>query len=208
MGCLRDPSHEKFALEFVERVFSGMPKTKALIEAYRSAGFVPRHGNARRLRQREEVRRRIEELAAEASEFANVRPKRIVVEVDRIARANLVDFFEPVLDGVGKPIAGQYQLRNLHELPREVTAALASLEYTEDGRPKIKLHDKNHANFTLLKHLGGLPEDQRAPQVNILNVLSVEDQQVLADYLEALAGGAPSAGGSTALEHREAAEVP
>lgn len=208
MGCLREPSHEKFALEYVERIFSGMPRTKALSEAYRSAGYVPRAANARRLLQREEVRRRVEALTSEAAEFANVRAKRIVVEVDRIARANLVDFFEPVLGADGQPKPGEYRLLDLHSLPRELTAALASLEYTDDGKPKIKLHDKNQANFTLLKHLGGLPEDQRAPQVNILNVLSIEDQQILADYLEALGRGAPGAAGPAAIEHREAATVP
>lgn len=208
MGCLRDPSHEKFALEYVERIFSGMPRTKALSESYKAAGYVPRAANARRLIQRPEVRSRVEELTSEASEFANVRAKRIVVEVDRIARANLVDFFQPVLGADGQPMPGQYQLVDIHALPREITAALASLEYTEDGRPKIKLHDKNQANFTLLKHLGGLPEDQRAPQVNILNVLSIEDQQILADYLEALGRGAAGAVGPAQIEHRETATVP
>jgi hypothetical protein len=209
MGCLREPSHEKFALEYVERIFSGMPRTKALSESYKAAGYVPRAANARRLIQRDEVRRRVEELTAEASEFANVRAKRIVVEVDRIARANYGDLFEPAVDAEGKPILDKLgkptsRLKDITELPRELTAAIAGFD--ERGLPKM--YDKNQANFTLLKHLGGLPEDQRAPQVNILNVLSIEDQQILADYLESLGRGAAGAAGPAALEHRETATVP
>src|SRR5437879_5754723 len=129
MGCLREPQHEKFAREFLERSLSGMGKTASLVEAYRTAGYVASHANARRLRQRPEVRARIEELAREAAEYLDIRVQRVAVEVDRVGRANFADFIEPALDKDGNRIAGAFKLRDLTELPREITAAIKGLSY-------------------------------------------------------------------------------
>jgi hypothetical protein len=211
MPSLRDPQHEKFAVEFVELAFSG--NRNPVLSAYKAAGYAEDRGNANRLRKRPEVRARIEELISEAAEFANVRAKRIVVDIDRVGRVNFADFWEAEtkLDEDGREIrTGRVRLRPLDQLPRELTAAIQSLEYDEVGRPRLKLYDKNQANFTLLKYLGGLPE---APvgggtTVNILNALSVEDQALVADLIEALAAGAPGAGDALEGERREAAAIP
>ena len=205
MPALRDPQHEKFSIEFVELAFSG--NRNPLIEAYKAAGYAAHRGNAARLRRRPEVNTRITELIAEAAEFANVRAKRIIVEVDRVGRANFADFWEPEMKD-GAP-TGRVRLKPLDQLPRELTAAIQSLEYDEVGRPRLKLFDKNQANFTLLKHLGGLPDDQRGgTTVNILNVVPIEDQAAIADLIEAFAGGEEGTGGAIPLERREAATVP
>ncbi len=210
MPALRDPQHEKFSIEFVELAFSG--NRNPLIEAFKAAGYAAHRGNAARLRRRPEVAARIQELVAEAAEFANVRAKRIIVEVDRVGRANFADFWEPEMKaddkGVPQP-TGRVRLRPLDQLPRELTAAIQSLEYDEVGRPRLKLFDKNQANFTLLKHLGGLPDDARGgTTVNILNVVPVEDQAAIADLIEAYAGGEEGTGGAVPLERRETAAVP
>jgi hypothetical protein len=85
-------------------------------------------------------------------------------------------------------------------LPARLAEAIAEIEYHDDGRLKrIKLHDKAQANFALMKHFGGLVEpERRGGDVNIWNVLSVEDQRVLADLVEALARGARPAGARAA----------
>lgn len=208
MGCLRDPKHEKFAIEYLERSLAGMSRSAAALEAYRSIGFVPQVNNARRLRNRPEIRARIEELAAEASEFANIRIKRVAVEIDRVGRSNFRDFIEPVLDKDGKRIPGAFKLKDLTELPREITAAIKGLSYDSNGLPKLDLHDKSQANFTLLKHLGGLPDEAPGVQVNILNALSIEDQQTLADALAALPGGTGDADIAPASERGAPAAIP
>jgi phage terminase small subunit len=205
MPALENVRHEAFALEIAEG--------RTLLEAHKAAGYVPEPGNAKRLRKRPEVRDRIAELRREAAEFANVRRVRVVLEVDRVGRANIRDFYEPVCGADGKPerdehgqLTGRFKLRSILDLPRELSAAIQEVEFDDKGQPaKLKLHDKNQANFTLLKYLGGLPEAPAAQtHVSIFNQLSIEDQRVLADALEALPGGAGDAGGEAPGERSPA----
>lgn len=188
MPALKDPQYEKFASELAE--------LKSPTEAYKLAGYAPHRGNANRLSKRPEVRARVSELLNEAAEYADIRRTRVLVEIDRIGRANLADFFERV--SLGKDDKGrelyEIRMRDITTLPRHLTAAIAGIEWDDAGRPKLKLHDKNQANFTLLKHLGGLPEPERNDVTNIFNLLSVEDQRVIVGALEALAGGQGSTG--------------
>lgn len=189
MPALRNPKYEKFASELAE--------LKSPLDAFKAAGFAPHRGNATRLAKRPEILARKLELLEEAAEFADVRRVRVLVEIDRVGRANLRDFY----DAGGKliPIAA---------LPRPLAAAIKEVEVDVTGAVvAYVLHDKNQANFTLLKHLGGLPEPER-PDLNIFNVLSVEDQRTLADFVEALAGGAKGPGGAAADERGPAGEVP
>jgi phage terminase small subunit len=178
MACLFPPQHERFAVE--------LSLFKTPVEAYKLAGYVPDRGNARKLARKPFIQNRVAELVGLQAELAEIQGARVLVELWRVGRANVADLFED--DGV--------TLKNVKKLPRELTAALHSLEWDEDGKPKVKLHDKNQANITLLKHLGGLPEPER-PSVNILNILSVEDQRALAEALEALPGGPSQPGGGT-----------
>ena len=158
----------------------GLAELKTPQDAYKAAGYVPHRGNANRLARRPEVRAYAAELLDEAAEFAGIRRVRVMVEIDRIGRANLADFFERTEDGEG------VRLKNIKDLPRELTAALASLKFGDDGQPEVKLHDKLAANVALLKILGGLPDDDAERRnVNIFNVLNVDDQRTLAEALEA-----------------------
>lgn len=197
MAALKDPQHEKFASELAE--------LKPPIEAYKLAGYVPDRGNANRLARKPHIRARVQALLDEAAEYADIRRVRVLVEIDRVGRANLADFFERVKTGKddnGKDTF-EIRMRDITTLPRHLTAAIAGLEFDEFNRPKLKLHDKNAANFTLLKHLGGLPEPERN-DVNIFNLLSVEDQRVLVGALENLARGQIAAGGSAQEEPQPA----
>lgn len=198
MAALRDPQYEKFASELAE--------LKPRIEAFKAAGYAPHKGNAARLAKRPEIKARVQELLDEAAEYADIRRARVLVEIGRVAFVNVQDLYED--DGV--------TLRNIKSLPRSLTAALAGIEWQKTGEdndgkpiysPVAKLHDKNQANFTLLKHLGGLPEPERR-DVNIFNVLSIEDQRALADFVEALDGGAPSPGLGAPSERGAPGEIP
>lgn len=197
MGALENVKHEAFALEVAEG--------KTLLEAHKGAGYVPDPGNAKRLRKRPEVRARIAELRSEAAEFANVRRVRVVLEVDRVGRANIRDFYEPELDADTGKRTGRVRLKQITDLPRELSAAIQEIEFDDKGQiAKLKLHDKNQANFTLLKYLGGLPEAPTAQNnVSIFNLLGIEDQRHLADALQALPGGTGDAGGAAAGERPE-----
>lgn len=197
MGALENVKHEAFALEVAEG--------RTLLEAHKGAGYVPDPGNAKRLRKRPEVRARIAELRQEAAEFANVRRVRVVLEVDRVGRANIRDFYEAEIDEEsGKP-TGRARLKSILDLPRELSAAIQEVEFDDKGQPsKLKLHDKNQANFTLLKYLGGLPEAPAAQSnVSIFNLLAIEDQRHLADAIEALPGGQADTGRAAAGERPE-----
>jgi hypothetical protein len=195
MAVLSNWRHELYARNLVEVQLGGYAKkdlAKARTEAYKDAGFAPNTDNARRDANNPVIKARVAQLFAEAVEYRDVRAAAVVNRIDRIGRANLADFFDVVSDDSGH----HYVLRNLKELPRELTAALSAIEWDDDGRPKIKLHDANQANFTLLKHFGGLPADDKADTVNnTLNIfagLSVDDQRALAEALEALPAGPPS----------------
>lgn len=181
MPALRHVPHEVFALAIAEN--------RPLLEAHKEAGYVPEPGNAKRIRNRPEVRARINELRNEAAEFANVRRVRVVLEVDRVGRANTRDFYDD--DGVLIPI---------QKLPRELAAAVQEVIAEAGKIVGYKLFDKNQANFTLLKYLGGLPEAAAQTHVSIFNQLSIEDQRHLADALESLPGGQGDAGGEAAGE--------
>lgn len=196
MAALKDPQHEKFASELAE--------LKPPIEAYKLAGFVPDRGNANRLARKPHIRARVQALLDEAAEYADIRRARVLVEIDRVGRANLADFFEKVQVGTADDGKAVYELRlrDITALPRYLTAAISSLEFDDAGRPKLKLHDKNQANFTLLKHLGGLPEPDRPDVNNIFNILSVEDQRVLVAALEDVPRGQAAADGRAEEEPR------
>lgn len=190
MGILPDPQHEIFARELVELQLSCDKKARA--KAYERAGFAPKNAdsNGRRLANRRHVRKRVHELFAEACAYRDIRPAAIVIRIDRIGRANVADFYEADPDAPGR-----IRLKDITKLPRELSDAIEQVKWTDNGVAELKLADKNQANFTLLKHFGGMPEPE-APrtQVNIFNALSIEDQGALADLIEALPGGEAPAG--------------
>jgi len=205
MPACRDPQHERFARELVEQYLMVPPPKQPQLEAYKRAGFAPHRGNCYRLARRREIERRVAELMDEAREYLDIRPVKALVRVDRIADAKLPDFYEYAGEGEKRRL----QLRNIKELPSRLAEALAEIEFHDDGTVKrVKLHDKAQANFVLLKHFGGIPEEsERAqPQVNIFNVLSPEDQRLLAEALEADARGQAGSGAAAAPELEPAGE--
>ena len=196
MGALVNPQHELFVREWVELELSCDPKAR--VKAYERAGYAPSPENARRLANTQGVKGRFQELFGQALEYRDVRIAVVVNRIDRIGRANLVDFFE-------KDPNGKLVLKDLTTLPRELTDALAAIEWDEEGKPKLKLWDKNQANFTLLKHMGGVPAEQLpVTNVNVNTIfagLSVDDQRALAEALETVPRGPETISASTPGEH-------
>ncbi len=191
MPACRDPQHERFARELSEEYLKIPPSSKPVFEAFKRAGFAPHKGNATRLAKRPEIKARVRELLDEYREYVDIRPVKCLVRVDRIADAKMPDYFAD--DGK--------TLVNLKELSPRLAEAIKKLKFDDKGNvEEFELHDKNQANFTLIKHFGGMPEPEHN-EVNIFNVLSIEDQRVLADFIEALAKRSRSTIAGTAAEH-------
>lgn len=199
MPVLSDPQKEAFARELAEQYLKVPPPKRPEYEAYTRAGYRPHHGNPGRMARKPDVAARVQELLSEYREYADIRPAKALVRVDRIADATLPEFYEEIEDfapdGSGRLIKVA-RLKDPTKLPRRLAEAISEIEYHEDGSVKrIKLHDKMSANTLILRHFGGLPPEQaQTTQVNVLNVLSAEDQRHLAEALEDLSGGETRAG--------------
>lgn len=194
MGALVNPRHELFVREWVELELDCDPKAR--LKAFERAGYAPSPENARRLSNTPDVRARFRELFGQALEYRDVRIAAVVNRIDRIGRANAKDFY----DADGKP-------KNLTGLERELSEAIKSVVRNEAGEiVDFEFWDKNQANFTLLKHMGGMPAEQiAAANVNVNAVfagLSVDDQRALAEALEALPAGPQAVGADAPGEHR------
>lgn len=206
MGVLQNWRRELYARALAEVYLAGLsPRevTKARLKAYTDAGFAANKDNARRDASRPEIKARITELFTEALEYRDVRLPKVLTRIDRVGKANVTDFYEREIAD-GKP-TGRLKLKDLTALPRELTEALRSITAKEDGTVAVECWDKNQANFALLKHLGGVPDD-RAPAGNTFNFfagLSVDDQRTLADALEALPGRPRTVDLEVAREHSE-----
>jgi hypothetical protein len=207
MGALHNPAHEIFAREVVEALLSSDPQVRrnARKVGYEKAGYPGNKHNARRLANSPVVKKRIKHLFEEAIAFRDVRLATVVMRIDRVGKANIRDFYGP--DG---------NLREIHELPLELSEAVKGVIRGMGGNViGYEFWDKNQANFTLLKNLGGLPDtadDKPQPAgnttYNFFAGLSVEDQRALADALDALPGGPEIIEHEAAREHSEAGAVP
>jgi hypothetical protein len=219
MPACRDPQHERFCRELTEQYLMVPPAARPVLEAFRRAGYAAHKGNATRLAKRPDIKARVAELMDEAREWLDIRAVKALLRVERVADAKLPEYFERVrIDDVpvglkaGPPglrlvtaedaqrveADPQYvtRVRDITTLPPRLAEALAEVEIDpETGRiRKFKLHDKNAANFALLKHFGGIPDaearDGEGGDVNILNVfgaLSPDDQRLFVAALKQLA---------------------
>jgi len=198
MPILQHWRRELYARELSEVMLLGLSSrdfAKARLKAYVAAGYAPNGDNARRDANRGEVKARVNELYRQALEFRDVRPAQVVTRIDRVGRANMREFYEREIDASTGAPTGRLRLRSILDLPVELSEAIAEVEFGDDGNPaKFKLHDKNQANFTLLKYFGGIPDDVSGDRrsVNITNIfagLSVDDQLALAEALEVVPAG-------------------
>lgn len=144
--------------------------------AYMQAGFSPSIYNAGRLRKNRHVEARINELMAEALEYSDLRIQRAAIQLDHIASASIRDFRE------GK------RWKDLDKLPPRLSDAIRKVDYFADGSiAKIELHDKVRALTILMKHLGGLPEEQTGMQQQFNLSIAITDEQRVAALMTMIA---------------------
>jgi Terminase small subunit len=225
MSYLFNQKKERFCQAYVDALHDGpveaiVSKSRSRsferecrLKAYEIAGYFPgssMESNARRLANSAEVKDRIAELFRDACQYRGITAIKVANRVDNVGAVNIADFYEE--DGK--------TLRNIKTLPREMTDAIESIEWIEDGvdaggdpkyRAKLKLFDKNAANFTLLKHFNGLPDlTPQAPSTtnNILNILSLDDQRVLLDFIQAAERGPGVSGGDDRGQSDEGPTAP
>jgi len=124
------------------------------------AGYAPRSAAvaASRLLQTQDVSEAIAAAQSERAQRTAVTADEVVQSLAAIVRANVFDFIR--IDAVGKPDINFGAIANR----RDLFAAVSSIDITdiESGRrvgrtTRIRLHDKQAAATTLLRHLGALP---------------------------------------------------
>jgi hypothetical protein len=153
MTVLRNRRREAFAVALAEgRCATVSGRLKAMEEA----GFKPSEANARRLCNSKDIKERVHDLYKGHCEYISLDIVRVLIEQQRIAFANMVDYFEAGEDG-------KLQLKDLTGMPREMTAAIKRIRFDKEGRPLIELHDKAASLAALQRYLDPdpLPPHQR-----------------------------------------------
>jgi hypothetical protein len=220
---LENQKYEIAVKEFVRAYLNSDPTSKSRLKDSRRAGFAragftsdtnsAKH-NARRFYNRPEVKERVKECISEFLEYANITPEKVAIRVNRIAACQVSDFYEN--DG--------RTLKPFEKLAPEQLEAIKSIEWVpvrhDDGTidywsAKLELHDKLQANLALLRYLEPPVPEQPAVNmggVNIINVLSIEDQRILAqaitDSPETVPGGEAEDSGTDQRESGEGGAVP
>lgn len=142
MPILKNAKAERFA----QAIFKG----KTNNEAYVLAGYKPHPQNAHRMRNKDDVARRINELLVRSETLTNISVERIAQELARIGFSNVTD----ALSFTNKSV----RLKNSADLDDDVTAAIAEVQQTKDG-VKLKFHDKRGALTELAKYKGMFKEN-------------------------------------------------
>jgi hypothetical protein len=141
--------HETLAREFAAG--------NSMTDAWRAIGRDPaKSNNAWRTFRRPDIQARIEYLRSEWNRLAGLSLGALQTRLLRIADANVVDFFEA--DATTKRL----RLRNLTELPRVITSAIAELQIDAKGAVKVRTSDRLRALEVLLKTIGADPDDSSA----------------------------------------------
>jgi phage terminase small subunit len=177
MPALRDPQREQFCRKLVEEYLAVPASSSPVQAAYERAGFRPDSGNCYRLARRPEVRQRVRELTAEALEYSDIRIAQVAVRLNRIATATISEYYEP-----------NGRLKAIDTLPDRLAEAVREIEFDENRRPKrIRLHDKLGALTTLMKPLGGFPDERGAAVTNNTQVNVITDEERVAALMVMLA---------------------
>jgi hypothetical protein len=182
---LANEKYELYCREWVNLRLSGEDEKVSREKAYVTAGFGVKgkssiSSNARRFHNSVPIKRRCSELFKQACAFRDITREKLALRVDRIGAGNMKDYY----DREGRLIP-------VHKLSRDAAEAIAEVKIDSEGRVTYKLHDKNQANFTLLKLFGDLPDDEASTTqktTNIFNAFSPEAQKVLLEVLRSAAG--------------------
>jgi phage terminase small subunit len=164
-------------LRFVDEYLIDLNGTQAAIRA----GYSPKTANEQASRLLANVN--IQLLIAEKQIIRSIRTEitsdRVILEIARLA------FSDP-----RKAFTGANELKDIHDWPDEVAAAISSIKIKElrdaDGTvtgtvKEVKFWDKNSAADKLMKHLGAYEVDNR--QKSPLQDLSRDTLQLIRDNL-------------------------
>jgi phage terminase small subunit len=141
----------------------GIIEGKTSDKAYQDAGYKPNRGNATRLKAKESVVARIAELQAVILDKHAITVERILKEYERLAFADIRKIFTD--DG---------KMLLPHEMPDDIAAAVAGIEYTavtdSDGKVigqtgKIRMANK-HPALKDLSQMFGLVESEGGKTIN------------------------------------------
>jgi phage terminase small subunit len=146
-GMLTNRKHEIFARE----IAAG----EGLEASYLAAGYKPGRSarfNASRLRNRPDVRKRIEELLEQFNEQSALKLEYLQRQLLPVLQSNPQDLFE----------RGTTRLKTIAALPREVAAAIKSVKFDKQtgALVEITLADKIAAANVLLRSIGAIRDDQ------------------------------------------------
>jgi phage terminase small subunit len=146
-GMLMNRKHEIFARE--------LAAGEGLEASYLTAGYKPGRSarfNASRLRNRPDVRQRVEELLQQFAEHTAVRLEYLQRAILPALQTNAQDLFEPGTD----------KLKSITSLPREVAASIKSVKFDRGtGRIKeITLTDKIAVAGLLMKSIGAIQDNE------------------------------------------------
>lgn len=189
-GPLKNPKREAFALECAAMAKSG----KTLDECYVSAGYKSGPKNAQRLRGKEGIRSRIEEIQRPAAQKVSASIDRWVQEVVAIATSdlrkavewngNLVEIHErsgPEDEGaeVVKHISNnRVRLIDSNKLDDATAAAISEVSQGADGSIKIKMHAKAPALEMLGKFLRAYVGDVVPPPSSVTNNFNITAEKL------------------------------
>lgn len=153
MPALANARHELFA--------QSLAKGTPAIRAYEEAGFKPDAGNPSRLQSDDRVRRRVAEIIAQNATIEN---KAVELAAHRLSLSKEVILRELMrigltrIDHVAYFNEGGIIAKDMMTIGEDALAAISEIRI-EDGRTKIKLHDKVPALRDLARHLGLLKHE-------------------------------------------------
>jgi phage terminase small subunit len=174
--------------KFVSEYLIHLNATKAAVRA----GYSPRSaadiGHAL-LRRHRAVMDAVAEAMAERERRTQVTADRIVIELARIAFADIRSFADWGPNGV--------DLRPLAEISADDAPAIAEIYGAgkAGGRPKLKLHDKRAALELLARHIGMVGTRPMSPPPGPVGP-ELPAREILRRKLAALAGETDEAGGA------------
>lgn len=140
---LKNPRQEQFCQAVLE--------TNSLKRAYESIGLKRPRGNAERYARQHKVAKRLSFLWAQAAQAAELNGARHLLSQERIADANIFDFFD--ID----PETGQLRNLNLAKVPHVMGSAVQEISYDSEGRPKLKMYDASAAQRFIIERAAPKP---------------------------------------------------
>ena len=152
---LKNSGHERFAQEYIVKSNNATQSYKI---AYPNCSIKTAEQNGHQLLKNTKIKGRIRRLQDELSEVCGVTKKMLMAELKKIGFANIKSCL-----GLGGKI------KDVSQLPEEVTAAIESLSITKTGT-KVTFHPKLKAIEDMGKHIGFFEKDNELLAATLLGL--------------------------------------